>query len=743
MAKIILNDVLSGYNLQVINDNFQKIEAALNDDVLYRENVGNTDNSMRATLDMNGHDLINVGTLAVSNLDIGGVNLAEQLLLAKQYADSAAEDAQIAESAAIVASDAENQSVNVWEDFNTKYLGEKASDPVVDNNGDPLVAGALYFNSAINSMRVYDGAIWSSLVIQTASDIDFLAEGPNAVVRSVQSKLRDVVSVADYGIFSPDNTPMNNKAVLQNAIDAVPTGGTLIIPANKDGRKVVVDTSQGLSGAVQITKPISIYIYGHIAANYGTMQSNPPYIFDVISDNVNIFGPGSLSGDGSIDDTNSGDITTMPGLIHVQGGQVRIEGLTFDTVPKIGVSFVNCAEGAVNACTFKGGPTEYTVGHTGYFGIRTYGGGRHNFTNNRFTSDSGGGKLINCIFMENTSVSQIVGNIAYGVYEKLSYIYGNYNNVVNNVVMDTTITDAFRFYGSYNKLIGNYAVDVNGGTQIFDGVYNEVAHNIFNRCRQIGVNVGRSDPSYASGFSGTKIVDNIILGAVGSKTDGIRVISAGGGSTGIVISGNTVSGFASNSGEGAIRLEAPSPYSIADSRIQNNMLDTAENGIVLSRGIDSHVVNNMFSNGQNVGILLNASSRISVEGNSFVSPGNYAVDLDGSTYIQLRNNRSRDSVNIGFANMANEGCWGRGNSFSVAPLVGTLTLSASASTIVSHGGVADYAVIMLQERNPSAGALAKNKGRCFADGVTGNILVTTADNTAAAGTEIFSFEIIQ
>ena len=36
----------------------------------------------------------------------------------------------------------------------------KTSDPTTDNDGDALVAGALYFNSTANEMRVYDGANW-------------------------------------------------------------------------------------------------------------------------------------------------------------------------------------------------------------------------------------------------------------------------------------------------------------------------------------------------------------------------------------------------------------------------------------------------------------------------------------------------------------------------------------------------------------------------------------------------------
>ena len=44
--------------------------------------------------------------------------------------------------------------------FNDQYLGSLASDPTVDNDGDPLVQGALYWNTTASNMRVYNGSSW-------------------------------------------------------------------------------------------------------------------------------------------------------------------------------------------------------------------------------------------------------------------------------------------------------------------------------------------------------------------------------------------------------------------------------------------------------------------------------------------------------------------------------------------------------------------------------------------------------
>ena len=44
--------------------------------------------------------------------------------------------------------------------FDDRYLGQKTADPTVDNDGDALVSGALYFNTTDDIMKVYDGSLW-------------------------------------------------------------------------------------------------------------------------------------------------------------------------------------------------------------------------------------------------------------------------------------------------------------------------------------------------------------------------------------------------------------------------------------------------------------------------------------------------------------------------------------------------------------------------------------------------------
>ena len=58
--KITLNNIVAVANTSLINDNFTSIAAALNSEVLYRDNPVGTTNTMQDSLDMNSNQVINL-----------------------------------------------------------------------------------------------------------------------------------------------------------------------------------------------------------------------------------------------------------------------------------------------------------------------------------------------------------------------------------------------------------------------------------------------------------------------------------------------------------------------------------------------------------------------------------------------------------------------------------------------------------------------------------------------------------
>ena len=75
--------------------------------------------------------------------------------------DTAITQANAAQTSANNASDSATSAANSFDSFDDRYLGAKSSDPSVDNDGDALITGALYFNSTSNLMKVYTGSAWA------------------------------------------------------------------------------------------------------------------------------------------------------------------------------------------------------------------------------------------------------------------------------------------------------------------------------------------------------------------------------------------------------------------------------------------------------------------------------------------------------------------------------------------------------------------------------------------------------
>ncbi len=73
---------------------------------------------------------------------------------------NAASSATNAASSASSAQASKDAALAALDSFDDRYLGQKASDPALDNDGDALVSGALYFDTTNDVMKVYDGSLW-------------------------------------------------------------------------------------------------------------------------------------------------------------------------------------------------------------------------------------------------------------------------------------------------------------------------------------------------------------------------------------------------------------------------------------------------------------------------------------------------------------------------------------------------------------------------------------------------------
>lgn len=158
---------------------------------------------------------------------------AQQASTSAGAANTSAINAAASESAAgasaISAAASAASAATLLDNFDDRYLGAKASDPTLDNDGNALVIGAIYFNSTTGRMRVYTASGWvdatSAVVgvlvtyeyVATAGQTTFSGNDANGVALSYNVG-GIIVSL--------------NGAVLRPGDDYTATSGTSVVLAS-------------------------------------------------------------------------------------------------------------------------------------------------------------------------------------------------------------------------------------------------------------------------------------------------------------------------------------------------------------------------------------------------------------------------------------------------------------------------------------------------------------------------------
>lgn len=180
-----------------------------------------------------------------------------------ETAQTAAELAQTnAETAQTAAELAETNAEAVYDDFDDRYLGAKAADPTLDNDGDALATGALYFKTAAAvGMKVYNGSTWDA-----AFDSTVLYKTGGTMTGTIAMNLNEEGN---------SSTALTIDWTASNKASMVLTGNaTLTFTAPADASNLVLLISQDATGSRTITWPASVKWPGGIAPTLtGTASS--------------------------------------------------------------------------------------------------------------------------------------------------------------------------------------------------------------------------------------------------------------------------------------------------------------------------------------------------------------------------------------------------------------------------------------------------------------------------------------
>jgi hypothetical protein len=133
-------------------------------------------------------------------------------------ASAASSSASAASSSASSASSSAASAASSFDSFDDRYLGAKTSDPTLDNDGNALLTGALYFDSVGAAMKVYTGSAWVTAFVSLSGAL---------IASNNLSDLTNTTSArTNLGLGSIATQAASSVAITGGAINNTPIGAT-------------------------------------------------------------------------------------------------------------------------------------------------------------------------------------------------------------------------------------------------------------------------------------------------------------------------------------------------------------------------------------------------------------------------------------------------------------------------------------------------------------------------------------
>jgi hypothetical protein len=158
---------------------------------------------------------------------------------ATTQASNASASAATATTQASNASTSATNAAASFDAFDDIYLGSKASNPTLDNDGNPLQTGALYWNNVSSEMRVYSGVTWAAAYLPASG---YATSGVNLNITSL------------IGLTTPLSIAQGGTGSSSTAYASLTTNVTGILPVAKGGTGVA---TTGISGNILVSNGTS------------------------------------------------------------------------------------------------------------------------------------------------------------------------------------------------------------------------------------------------------------------------------------------------------------------------------------------------------------------------------------------------------------------------------------------------------------------------------------------------------
>jgi hypothetical protein len=181
--------------------------------------------SAASTSATNASNSASAASTSASNAATSATSASNSASTATTQATNSANSATASAASAVSAASSAASAAALLDNFDDRYLGAKTGDPSVDNDGNALLIGALYFNTTDGVMKVYTASGWiaaSSASVATLATFEFVATAGQTVFSGADANSATLSYVAPALIVTL------NGVRLRPGDDYTATNGTSI-----------------------------------------------------------------------------------------------------------------------------------------------------------------------------------------------------------------------------------------------------------------------------------------------------------------------------------------------------------------------------------------------------------------------------------------------------------------------------------------------------------------------------------
>jgi hypothetical protein len=217
--------------------------------------------SAASTSETNAASSASAASTSASNASTSATNASNSASAASTSATNAASSATAAQTAQAAAEAA-------LDSFTDTYLGAFSSDPTLDNDGNALSAGDLYFNTVSNRLKVYSGSAWGFVSVDPAVVVEKTSNTGSGKLPVGTTAERDGSPAAGYLRFNSTlSKPEIYNGSAWGAVGGGATGG--------GSDAVFIENDQTVTTNYTISAGKNAGTFGPITINSGVTVTVP------------------------------------------------------------------------------------------------------------------------------------------------------------------------------------------------------------------------------------------------------------------------------------------------------------------------------------------------------------------------------------------------------------------------------------------------------------------------------------